>query len=259
MPNSLIPTQSPEERELQRQLGELATIQSDLAQSELDLATKQTSLRSFETRYLSKIGTRLARLDQIIFSIAEHRAKRSPQDNKLNSDAEKARSRAKASADTVRGLDPDAAKEFHPSEELKKLYRQAARKVHPDLGSSETDRARRDVSMRQLNDAYERGDIEAIRGIIAEFEADPNAIQGEDIAARLIRTIRMIAQVRRRIDQIVVVLQTIEKSDIYQLYMKAEQTRAQGKDLLFSMAEQLDEEIALAMANLGQLTAEKNA
>jgi hypothetical protein len=53
--------------------------------------------------------------------------------------------------------------------------------------------------MAQVNLAYERGDQKAIEKIIEEFGEDPEAIVGEDIASRIVKAIRRIAQLRHRL------------------------------------------------------------
>ncbi len=62
---------SPEEEELHRKRGELENLRSELAESELELATLRSELIAFERRYLEVVGSRYAELDALEAQIAE--------------------------------------------------------------------------------------------------------------------------------------------------------------------------------------------
>ena len=51
------------------------------------------------------------------------------------------------------------------------MYREAAKALHPDLATTDEGRRRRTAAMAALNDAYERGDEEAMRRIMMEEQA----------------------------------------------------------------------------------------
>lgn len=82
---------SPEARELEKKRAELATLETRLAERELDLATLQAELRSFERTYVRIVGTRLAELDEIQAQIAEAEARSKPKDRKAQERAAQAR------------------------------------------------------------------------------------------------------------------------------------------------------------------------
>jgi len=62
------------------------------------------------------------------------------------------------------------------SEELKSLYHEAARRVHPDKAVTEAERGERERLMVEVNLAYEAGDEEALRRILAETDAEPEPV-----------------------------------------------------------------------------------
>jgi DnaJ-domain-containing protein 1 len=47
-----------------------------------------------------------------------------------------------------------SSQDFRPSDSLKKLYREVAKQVHPDLATDEADRARQRELMAAANQAY---------------------------------------------------------------------------------------------------------
>jgi hypothetical protein len=102
-------------------------------QLELDLATLQAELRTFEGRYLRFVGRLYAELDEINAQIAEALARFSPQDHPTQQQAAYARRQAHESAQAAgdAGTSESAPTVFHPSESIKKLYRDVARRVHP--------------------------------------------------------------------------------------------------------------------------------
>ena len=81
MSSEIIRNQTPEERELERKKAELASLEADLVQRELGLATLRAELRAFEARYISTVGILYADLDEIEAKIAEAQARLSPKDN----------------------------------------------------------------------------------------------------------------------------------------------------------------------------------
>jgi len=57
--------QKPEERELEEKLFEVASLEAELTQRELDLTTLQAELNVFQEEYLRIVGARYAKLDEI--------------------------------------------------------------------------------------------------------------------------------------------------------------------------------------------------
>ena len=135
---------TPEERELAKKRFELTTLEEELAQRELALPTLQSELRAFEIRYLRIVGIHYAELDELEAQIVEAQARLSPQDTRLQEHASQARTQAQESAQTV-GDRPELGQPdtFQPSERLKKIYRDLAKRIHPDLTTDDHERARR--------------------------------------------------------------------------------------------------------------------
>ena len=82
---------------------------------------------------------------------------------------------------------------------LKQAYRKAVKLMQPDLALSDRERQRRTALMAAPNNAYELGDGREIERLIEEFGQDPYAIVGEDVASRIVKATRRIAQLHRRL------------------------------------------------------------
>ena len=133
--------------------------------------------------------------------------------------------------------------EFTPSAELKKLYRDVAKRVHPDLATDGADRAERERLMAEANRAYRQGDVDALRRILEEYESSPESVQGTGVAADLVRVIRQIKQLQKRLVQIELEITSLGTSDIAKLKVKAEDVSNQGRNLLAEMAQDLKRRI----------------
>jgi len=192
---------SPEEEELARKREELALLQAELAERELDLTNLRAELAAFEGRYLRQVGTLYAELDEWNAKIAERLAKEEGTEESRSAAAQ-ARMQADESDSAVHG-EAAKAQEFIPSAELKALYREVAKRVHPDLATDEADRQKRDQLMAEANTAYQRGDAEALRRILEEYESSPESARGAGIGADLVRVLRQLKQVRDRIAAII--------------------------------------------------------
>jgi hypothetical protein len=122
--------------------------------------------------------------------------------------------------------------------------------MHPDLAISAHERQRRTKLMVSLNLAYERGDLTEIARLVAEFGQDPEAIVGEDVASRIVKAIRRIAQLRRRLGELQIEMDANQKTEGFRLRQTVETAEAIGADPLGDLAQQLTKEISERMVEL---------
>lgn len=246
--------QTPEERELSRKLHEFSEIETELTQRELNLATLQAELHTFEARYIHIVGVCYAELDELEAQIAEAEVRLKPKNNKIQEKAAQARAQSQASTQAAGIAQEPREEKFSPSESLKRLYREVAKCIHPDLATDEKERSRRQQLMTDANRAYEEGNEAKLRAILAEWESSPESVAGEGTAAELVRVIRKIAQVEKRLSVIETEITQLEESDLYQLKTKVEAAENEGQDLLDEMASRVKEEIASASERLARIT-----
>lgn len=246
--------QTPEEQELSKKLSKLDKLLTELTQRELDLVTLQAELRIFEAKYLRDVGVRYAELDEILARIAEAEAIIKPTDKETQEKAEQARAQATESAQATKITKELGEERFKPPESLKKLYRQVAKRIHPDLALDEKDRIRLQKLMADVNLAYEDGDEARLRDILAEWESSPESVKGEGIAVELVRVIRKIAQGEKRLRTIEAEITQIKVSGLYKLKIKIEDAEKDGRDLLEEMALRVAEEVTIASKRLAEIT-----
>lgn len=180
-----------------------------LIEFEIALETFRVEVENFSRLHHQKLGPMYARLDELDAQIAEARAARTgdPEDLRKAREA-RAIVMPMPGVDELfhdwmdsDGLSPEAAamlndqpvrapKRVRPSEEARKLYRELARKAHPDLAQDETERARRDEFITRVNAAYGLGDVAMLRELAEEWAAGPVApeqrlSESEELYARL--------------------------------------------------------------------------
>lgn len=251
MVTEIMRNQTPEEQELSIKLSALIEIEAELAQRELDLATIQAELHIFEANYIRIVGVRLAKLDDIEAQIAELEARLKPGNKKIQEQAAQARVQAQKSAEAIEMTEEPEKGKFKPSESLKKLYREVAKLIHPDLAvDDEKGRLQRQKLMVDANRAYEKGDETQLQMILDEWKNSPESVKGEGTAAELVRVIRKLAQVKKRLHDIKNELAQLKESDLYRLKKRAEEAEDEGRDLLAELASRVDYDISLANQRL---------
>jgi hypothetical protein len=248
----------PEDEELAKKRLELAEIESQLADRELYVVTFRTELTAFERRYLKIVGARYAELDEINAEIAERLAQRRA-DKNVQDSAKQARARANESRSAIDAHAADVTPRSLPSQELKSLYREVAKRIHPDLSFDPEDRKKRQRLMAEANEAYGMGDIARLKRILEEYESSPEAVPGEGVGAELVRVIRKITQARRRLLEIEQEIQKLAASDLAKLKVKTEESAKRGRDLLVEMAEQVDRQIAAARQQASRMSTRRGS
>lgn len=234
----------PEEQELIRLESQQAELEEQVTSAELELETSKTEIAQFQHRYQQTVGRLYAQLDELDAQIAKMQAALSPDDAIAQARAQAAAQQAKASAEEVGLIESQPAPPPVITPELKLAYRQAAKLMHPDRATTEAERLRRTTLMAQVNLAYERGDLKAIEKLIEEYGQDPEAITGEDVASRLVKSIRRIAQLRRRMGELQQQIEAMRQTEIFQLKQTIEEKEAIGGDPLGDLAKQLTQKLS---------------
>jgi len=244
MPGKIVRRLKPEEEEILRKREELAAIRAALAERELELVDLRSQLAAVEGRYLRQVGVLYAELDELKARIAELQARLGPSaTSKVQ--AEEAREQARQTYENAHG----EASETHdvaPSPELKRIYREAAKRIHPDFATDAADLERRTRFMAAANRAYGAGDAEALQCILDEYEDGTEAVTGEGIGAELIRIIRQISTAKTRVSAIEQELAALRQSEIALLRNESEAREREGRDLLAELASAVRERIKLA-------------
>ncbi|WP_373557572.1 J domain-containing protein [Streptomyces sp. Tue6028] len=241
-----------------------------LIEFEIAVETFRVEVDNFSRLHHQKLGPMYSRLDELEAEIAEARAARTgdPEDVRK---AHEARARVMPMPGVEElfhgwmdseGLFPEAVamltdqpvrppQRVRPSEEARKLYRELARKAHPDLAQDEDERKRRDEFIARVNAAYGRGDEALLRELSAEWAAGPvpeewKPTRSEELYARL----EWLAQ---RKEMLAFVAQELEESAIGAMLKLAPDDPDR---LLEEIAEQLLAQVGEREAELAALIAQ---
>ncbi|MGW6506791.1 J domain-containing protein [Streptomyces niveus] len=238
-----------------------------LIEFEIALETFRVEVENFSRLHHQRLGPMYARLDELDAMIAEARASRSGDPEDLRK-AREARAMVQPMPGIEElfhdwldsdGLSPEAAamltdqpvqppKRVRPTDEVRKLYRDLARKAHPDLAQDETERARREEFITRVNAAYGRGDEGLLRQLAEEWAAgpapkEPRLSESEELYARL----EWLAQ---RKEMLTLVAQELEQSAIGAMLQMAPDDPDR---LLEEIAEQLLAEVSGRESELARL------
>ena len=243
----------PEDEELTLKRQECECLESQLIERELYLTELRAEVASFENVYLKVVGTKYAELDEIEAQIAELHARRDLGNSDAQQVAREARARAQESQASTTSLAVSKQERFSASASLKSLYREVAKRIHPDLATDDEDRARRQKFMTEANDAYQAGNEARLRAVLEEYESSPESVHGQGTAADLVRVIRKIAQIKRRLAEIETETKLLMKSEIMELKSRVDADSKRGLDLLEQMAAVVSRRIEEARSTLSRI------
>ena len=163
----------PGAEELVRRKAQLQMLSRQLLERERGLAATRNELAAFETRYRRALGTRYARLDELAERLDESRG---PVEGTDGPDPDPDDPVERYPGQGLPGgqnwawgeREPDKEPERRAvvGEDAKRLFRQLARLIHPDLAADPQERERRTNLMVAANDAYEQGDVAALERLL---------------------------------------------------------------------------------------------
>jgi hypothetical protein len=226
----------------------LAALQLQLAARETELTAASDELRQLQAKYLKAVGGFYRKLVDLEAAIVEAeiaaglRVPAPPEDAADTED----------SAD-VEGPFEGCSNRGAPSTDLKAIYRNLAKTIHPDLALDDPARLRRHSLMAEANRAYAERDEDRLRLILHTFERSPDSVLDDDDADES-RLRRRIASIEDRLLAIDAEFASLHSSAIWQLKRKIDTATAQGWDLFAEMVLEVKREVRRATARLASLT-----
>ncbi len=219
----------------------LVELDAALAARTMELAQARADLDTFRIRYRRDVGRLHEELDELLEAIAEAELKEL-------SDRLKEEGYASSSAAADQRI-PDPAPRY-TSDAVRKLFREVARTIHPDLARDAHTRDRRHVLMVEANRAYATGDLDQLQRILAAWENSPEAVQGYGPEAMRERLSRQLAQVRAELAACDDQIAALKETPLGRLKLMVDEASAKGKDLVADMVRRLERDIMAARNRL---------
>jgi hypothetical protein len=223
---------------LRARVAELETL---LDQRAADADRIERELDMFAARYRQQVGTLHEQLDALELDIAEAEL------GELSKKVAEAGARPSATPSEA-PREPVAAR--FTSDAVRKLFRDVARAIHPDLAGDEHTRDRRHALMVEANRAYALGDEEQLRRILERWQSSPEAVLGSDPAAMRLRLERRLAQIEEHLALCAQDLAALQASPLYELKTMVDEAAARGRDLVADTVRRLQRDIMAATNRL---------
>lgn len=235
----IVPSGMPRDAALDGLRARVAELEASLAGQDAELTRLQAELAAFRIRYRHHVGLLHEQIDELERAIDE---------------AE----RAVAGAPSPAAAEPAAPVEAAPGDSLprftsdavRKLFRDVAKAIHPDLAEDDPARHRRHTLMVEANRAYELGDAERLRAILEAWQRSPDAVLGSDVAAMRERLQRRIAQLEEQLAACASERAALQDTSLWKLKAMVDEAAAGGKDLVADMVRRLQRDILVAQNRL---------
>jgi hypothetical protein len=218
----------------------VAALDTVLGERRAEVLRVKSDLDAFGINYRKRVGVLHEQLDTLELEIAEIEL------GELSRRVKDGTGGAGERPATVRS---EALPRF-TSDAARRLFRDVAKAVHPDLARDEATRDRRHALMIEANRAYALGDEEQLRSILDAWERSPEAVQGGDPEAMRLRLGRRIAQIEEELRLLADDLTALKESPLGRLKAMVDEAAAQGKDLVRDMISRLKRDILVATNRL---------
>lgn len=242
---TLAPSGGPDEHDLHTLGVRAREREALLEQRRAEIARLDRDLTAFKIRYRHDVGRLHEQLDELELAIAE---------------AELGEIRKKLDAEGAEPTGSDSSRRVEStprltSDAVRKLFRDVAKVIHPDLALDPAARERRHRLMIEANRAYALGDEARLRSILEMWDRSPEAVLGSDDDAARQRLIRRIAQIEEELAAYAEELAELQESPLWKLKAMVDEAASRGKDLVGDMVKRLKRDILAAQNRLDAMRA----
>jgi hypothetical protein len=217
-----------------------AGLEFTIAERSAEISRLKTELTAFEIAYRQAVGLLHEQLDDLERAIVE------AEQGELA--AQRATTASAQDASPGRAGPETPAR--YTSDVVRRLFRDVAKVIHPDLARDDQARDRRHTLMIEANHAYRIGDEERLRWILQAWENSPEAVRGDDPEATRLRLMRRVTQMEEQLEVFGSEIAALRDSPLGKLKAMVDEAAARGKDLVQEMTGRLKRDIMVARNRL---------
>jgi hypothetical protein len=255
------------------------SIQLELQAAEAELADLNKHLRTFEAQVDARLGNWLDQLSELNAETEQlnEQLRHIREENLFGADLMKYHDGAPQPGRPTRldslppqGLQFKQATSIYdnahpisagtPLPDIKTLYRRLARRYHPDLARNNADRTLSNEQMKQINQAYEAGDMHTLMrlaGMSIPFGVDlPQSPRSSDLQNA---SMTELEKVEHKLHTLRMQIDRLSNLPIVKLSLDVKLARHRGRDLLGEMAAELEYKVARKIAERDYLKAQIDA
>jgi len=240
----MVPSGPHPEKQLEDLHAQWIELEGRLGDRRDEVARTRADLDAFRIKYRHEVGLLHEELDRLELALAEaelgilaERLGETPESQPASPPADRIEAPPRFTTDAIR-----------------KLFRDVAKAIHPDLAQDAVARDRRHSLMVEANRAYAVGDEEQLRAILQAWERSPEAVQGTDQEAMRLRLVRRIDQIEEQLEALAGDLSAMQESSLWKLKAMVDDEAAKGTDLIKDMVRRLKRDILVATNRLDALT-----
>ena len=219
----------------------VAELEATFAERDAELYRIKAEVAAFRINYRQRVGRLHEELDELERAINEA---------ELGILSERVKDQDPSD---VKGAPREVAPRSLSSDAVRRLFRDVAKTIHPDLADDDDERERRHKLMIEANRAYAQGDEERLRWILQVWENSPEAVTGSDLDSMRLRLMRRMAQLEEQLTVLASDLAEMKESSLWQLKAMVDAETAKGNDLMADMIRRLNRDILAARNRLDAL------
>jgi len=248
---------------------EVLTLREQLARLEQEHADLRLDLNEFELLYNARVGPIEAALAEVQLHIDEYKLRielvqwrgkslspiqlEAEVENRLRDQRERAEA-IHANADIARSFVPPPPIDAVADLDLKQVYRELAKRTHPDLAIDADDRAIRSQHMVDINALYAKHDLEGLRKLLRLMETarqEPYETPEQRLQRLKNERVSLDLAIRHTKAEIA----EINRDPLMSLKLDAALARSRGRDVLKEAAQQMQIRLREAESELQILIA----
>lgn len=227
---------SPEEKEYTKYLKEFDKLEKEYEMKKEHLIIFKKTIMKFEEKFIRKLAVRYRTIDKLDYQLKEYK-----KIDKFNK--KEFQSMFKEAEISFESLTFKNSK--NENKDIKSIYREIVKEIHPDRSKDMCEEQLLTRLMSDVNEAYKNNDKVKMIAIYNNWHNDPDYINDENVAGKLVRVIRQVYNIKNEIEILEKDARVLRESELFEFKKEVDRYKKMGIDIMNEMARSLDKEIVL--------------